>query len=91
MKCHRKCEVTQSFAKNRVFKLRWKDIAFVLGRDLEKAVCRNPCSMVCEDEPRCALVDDKHFKAINIDNKRKVRTKCQLSAQKCSVITGTFQ
>ena len=47
--------------------------------------------MVCEDEACCSLVDDKHFKVINIDNKGKVRTKCQLNAQKYSPVAGTFQ
>ena len=60
-------------------------------RDLEKDFSGNPCLMVCEDEPRCALADDKHFKIINIDNKGKVRIKCLLSAQKCRAITGTFK
>ena len=57
---------------------------------LEKDVCGNPSLTVCKDEPCCSLVDAKHFKVSNIDNKGKVRTKWQLSNQKCSVIAGIF-
>ena len=32
--------------------------------------------VVYEDEPRCALLNGKYFKVIDIDNKVKARAKC---------------
>ena len=42
---------------------------------------------VYEDEPQCGLLDDKYFNAINMYDIGKERAKCQLCAQKCSVIS----
>ena len=50
-----------------------------------------PDLMVYGDKPRSALLASKYFKVIDIDDKDKVKAKCQLCAQKCSVICGFFQ
>ena len=89
MKCSRK--IIQGFAENRIFNLLWKYNAFVWCRDLGQGVCRNAGSAVYEDEPLCALLDDKYFKVIDNHDKSKITAKNQLCAQKCSAITETFQ
>ena len=41
---------------------------------LEKDICGNPSLIICEDEPCCALVNDKYFKVIK--SKDKMLVKC---------------
>ena len=65
----------QSFAEHRIFKLHWKYNAFVWCRDLGRDICGNSKFNDFEIEPRCAFLEDKYFKVIDIDNKDKVRGK----------------
>ena len=52
-------------------------------KTLKKDVFGNPISMVCED--------DKHFKLIDIDDKGKVRAKCQLSTKNAASLLELFK